>query len=75
MAITTGPVLRCVGTGDRVSTDALSDRSVAAIVKDYAARGLRHTDLQQPLAARWVPHQRGGGRRWRAQAHGGVASP
>jgi site-specific recombinase XerD len=36
--ITTGPVLRRVGKRGRVNNEALSDRSVAALVKDDAAR-------------------------------------
>jgi hypothetical protein len=43
-AITTGPVLRCVGKGGRVSNEVLFDCSVAAIVQDYAARAVSNAD-------------------------------
>jgi integrase len=74
-AITTGPVLRRVRKGGRVGHEALSDRAVADLVKDYAARGLRRAGLQWPLAARGVPDLRRGSGCWRAQACGGLAPP
>lgn len=46
VVITTGPVLRRVRKGGRVSQEKLSDHSVAVIVKAYAARaGFRAEDF------------------------------
>jgi hypothetical protein len=72
--ITEGPVFRPIAKGGRVTAVALSDRSVAAIVKHHCrTHRARSCGLCRAQSARRLPDYRCGERRVGVQADGGVA--